>query len=316
LKKLIVKFAISFCLLSWFLWHTNRQDIWVSLQSISIFPLILALTLFFLVNLISAYKWNTFLPESPFLQLLKFEFISQYYSLILPGQVAGEAMKIYFLGKGQKNAEQIAVSVFFDRLTGIIGLLLVALGGIYLGQKELPQSLPIFIALVIIALCVLMFSVRSDSLFRLFLWCLDFGQSRFAGLTRVVGQIHRAAQAWRTYLRRLDLLVYALFLGVVFHVLRTIICAILAGGLGIILPFSDWCWVLGAVSLALFLPITVGGIGLREGAFIGLLGYLGVSSAPALALSFTVFFLTLCGAAVGAILEWIRMGHSHRTPKP
>ncbi len=316
MKKLILKFAISFILLSWFLWQTNRHDLWAALKLISPLTLLPAVALFFLSHLLSTYKWSILLPNSPFLLLLKYVFISQYYSLILPGQIAGETMKIYYLGKGQKNAEQIAVSVFFDRMTGIIGLLLVALGGIYLSRQEVPAGLTIVIPLLVVALCGVLFSVRFDSFFGLLTKGLNRSQSSFRRLTKVVEQITRALEAWRFYLRQGGLLAYSLLLALIFHFLCILICVILAGGLGIILPFPDWCWVLGMVSLLVVLPVAIGGIGVREGAFVGLLGFLGVPAAAALALSFTLFFLILCGAAVGGICEWIEIGRNHRNSKP
>ena len=103
MKKLLLKFSVSFILLGWFLWHTNPHDIWMSLNSISTLSLVLSLILFLMADLVATYKWNILLPESPFLMLLKFVFISQYYAIILPGQLAGETMKAYFMGKGTKK---------------------------------------------------------------------------------------------------------------------------------------------------------------------------------------------------------------------
>ena len=50
-------------------------------------------------------------------------------------------------------------------------------------------------------------------------------------------------------------------------------------------------------------PVSVAGIGLREGAFIGSLGFLGVSGERAIALSFGVFALMAFGAMVGWIVD-------------
>ncbi len=282
----------------------------MSFNSISFLFLFLSMTSFSLAQLVSTYKWNILLPKSHFLVLLKFVFISQYYAIILPGQLAGEMMKAYCMGKGQKNAEQIAVSVFFDRITGIIGLLLFVLGGLFLSRQQVPLNLTIFTVALLAALCGLLFSVRFDWFFSLLTRFLDRAQDRFASLTKMMGQVTQALEAWRFYLRRGDLVVYSLMLALAFQFLSTLTCAILAWGLGINLPFPDWCWVLGMVSLFVVLPIAIGGIGVREGAFVGLLGFLGVPAATALALSFTIFFLTLCGAAVGAICEWIRIGRT------
>jgi uncharacterized protein (TIRG00374 family) len=314
LKKVLLNFAISFILLGWFLWRANLHDLWASLNSISWGSLLWATGVFFSAILVSAYKWNILLPASPFLLLLRLVLISLYYSMILPGQIAGEAMKIYVMGKGQKNAEQIAVSVLFDRMTGIIGLLLFCLGGIYLSRTEVPPSLAVSIAVVVVSLGGLLFSVRFDFFFRLLNRGLNLLQNRFTRLTNLTGQIIRALTAWRFYLQHKTLVLYSLLLALVFQFLNTLTCAILAGGLGIVLPFADWCWVLGMVSIAVFAPITIGGIGLREGVFVSLLGFIGAPPAQALALSFTIFYLTLGVAAVGGICEWIRMGRGGQPP--
>jgi uncharacterized membrane protein YbhN (UPF0104 family) len=158
--------------------------------------------------------------------------------------------------------------------------------------------------------------VRFDFFFRLLTEGLNLARNKFVRLNKVVGQINRALEAWRFYLRRGDLLAESLLLALAFQFLSTLTCAILAVGVGIILPFADWCWVMGIVSLSVCLPITIGGIGLREGVFIGLLGFLRVSAVAAMALSFAIFLLTFCGAAVGGICEWHRIAHGCRTQKP
>ena len=48
------------------------------------------------------------------------------------------------------------------------------------------------------------------------------------------------------------------------------------------------------------LPLTVGGLGLREGSFILFLGPLGVSTSQAIALGLLVYFLNLAVSLLGA----------------
>jgi glycosyltransferase 2 family protein len=61
--------------------------------------------------------------------------------------------------------------------------------------------------------------------------------------------------------------------------------------------------VYAGVSLLVLLPITVAGLGLREGGYVGLLGLFGVGAADALSLSFVLFAYALCGAFVGFLVE-------------
>jgi uncharacterized membrane protein YbhN (UPF0104 family) len=60
----------------------------------------------------------------------------------------------------------------------------------------------------------------------------------------------------------------------------------------------------GALTLALFLPLTVGGLGVREGTLIGLLGMFGCSSEIAIALSLTAFSFYVMLAVVGGVLSF------------
>lgn len=58
-----------------------------------------------------------------------------------------------------------------------------------------------------------------------------------------------------------------------------------------------------SVSVLMLLPISVAGIGLREGGYVGLLALFGVSSDTSLALSFTFLGYALFGALLGGALE-------------
>ena len=73
--------------------------------------------------------------------------------------------------------------------------------------------------------------------------------------------------------------------------------------LGIILPLADWCWTVGLVSIAVLIPITFGGVGVREGTFAGVLSLQGVPIEKSIALSIAVFSISLLAAFIGGILE-------------
>jgi preprotein translocase subunit SecG len=61
--------------------------------------------------------------------------------------------------------------------------------------------------------------------------------------------------------------------------------------------------VIGLVSIILLLPVTVAGIGLREGSLVGLMGALGQDAAATLAMSLVILALSLFAAAIGLALD-------------
>jgi hypothetical protein len=65
----------------------------------------------------------------------------------------------------------------------------------------------------------------------------------------------------------------------------------------------DWSWVFALASLILLAPFSVGGIGLREGALVGLLGAIAIGRADALACSLILTSITALGALIGGIIE-------------
>ena len=91
----------------------------------------------------------------------------------------------------------------------------------------------------------------------------------------------------------------------------------IARSLGVVLPFTLFLVVVPVVFVATLLPISLGGLGVREGAFVYLLGLVGVDASSALALSLLVYCnrLLLCG--VGGLLNvtWNVRGSGGALPR-
>ncbi|MEI7996456.1 MAG: lysylphosphatidylglycerol synthase domain-containing protein, partial [Methylococcaceae bacterium] len=82
--------------------------------------------------------------------------------------------------------------------------------------------------------------------------------------------------------------------------------------LGIDLAFADWCWIIGLVSIALLLPITIAGFGVREGVFVSLLAHQGITAEKSIALSLCVFGVSFISALIGFILECMHIINKER----
>ena len=112
------------------------------------------------------------------------------------------------------------------------------------------------------------------------------------------------------YSRNPGVTVWSIAVGVVYQLLCVGMTAILAAGLGIEVTFIDLCWVFGAISVLLFLPISIGGLGVREGGFVGLLAGLGVAGDRAMALSLACLGVEVVLGLVGFGVHLSMKGHS------
>jgi uncharacterized membrane protein YbhN (UPF0104 family) len=115
-------------------------------------------------------------------------------------------------------------------------------------------------------------------------------------LSRFVDGLHRLLQH--------PLRMFVCFLlALIFHGLCTAIQIQLAHAIGFELTVAVWFLVYAGVALLLLLPVSIAGLGLREGGYVGLLGLFGVPAPQALALSLMLFAYTLFGALLGWLAE-------------
>ncbi len=278
-----------------------------SIQAISINTFMLAALTFVVAFVIASYRWYLLLPYLGFKIFLSLAFIGQFYSIVLPGQMAGDIVKAYRIGKGKVDAEHLATSVFIDKFCGLIGILCVSIIGIAIAKTEIPVE--ISTALYVLALFFLIgfFTVKVAFVYKLLIKILDQTATFSPRFGTLVLRIVRVLEAWVWYLNYPLKLFYVFIIAGIVQFICVWMNIILAADLGLNIQFSDWCWICGLVAMAVFLPFSIGGIGIREGAYVGLLSLFGVPVEKSIALSLAVFAISLLGALIGGLLELFRV---------
>lgn len=314
--RLLVKLIISGLLLAVLF---SRADPTVLVSALSSFrpsTLAFALSITLLGTVLATFRWWLLLPETRFLNLLQFSFIGQFYAFVLPGQIAGEAVKAWRISRGRKDAARVAASVTIDRVLGLLGLLLVGLVGLLLSSQPPARALILPFVLLLSALALLLIACGLPAAPRISTRLLQPFAHRSGFLAKAASAWQNFLSAWRTYLGLPMRLAASLAVAVVFQLAAVLVYRTLAENLGIVLPAHDWCWIVAITSVAVLLPVSFAGIGLREGALVGCLVALGMGNEAAIALSLGVFAMMACGAAVGGLLDLIsRPSHSATTHK-
>jgi uncharacterized protein (TIRG00374 family) len=117
-------------------------------------------------------------------------------------------------------------------------------------------------------------------------------------------QLHKLWTAVRAY-RALTAAELAQIVGLalVSYVLLVAAAQVIVVSMGLDLSWTQLGWVRSAVYLLTLVPITIGGMGVRELGFIGFLSVYGIEFQLALALGLTMTAVQLMIGLVGAILE-------------
>lgn len=304
-KSLLFKAAISSSLLLILIAFIDLSAVVERIVKLDSLFLLLALLIYLVSQFIACFKWFLLNKDIPYTTCLRFIFVGNYYSMILPGQVSGEIAKAWRLGRGKRNAELIAASVFIDRLTGLIGLLILATVGVANSDQPNLSMIegPLMFAVAI--LCLSLFIVAIPKVKLIGLRTLKIIMSSVRILERQYPKAERLIDFLHQYARTPGKLLISVCLGIVFQLILVALTLSLARALEIDVAFFDICWILGAVSILIFLPITVSGIGVREAGFVGMMGIVGITSESAFSLSLLLFSLQILGAITGGLLEFI-----------
>lgn len=283
------------------------DDVFLHLRAVSAADLGFCLGVNLAVIAIAAWKWKRLLPEVPLLRLFKMNLVSQFYVLVLWGQMSGEFLKAYWVGQSQKDVERVAASVVLDKATAFLALLLAALGGFCLSPR--PHSASAKLNLVAaVAVCVALLAVAASEAFEgFFRKVTGPWKGKVRWLDAAVGFFEKFILAWRAYSKpRLLLLLVATSL--VYQLLSGLILLRLSQSLGLGIPYAETFWILAVMACALLLPLTVAGIGVREATLAGALSVFGIAPERALAFSFALFLTQVClsltGGAVHALDAW------------
>jgi uncharacterized membrane protein YbhN (UPF0104 family) len=114
--------------------------------------------------------------------------------------------------------------------------------------------------------------------------------------------MHEWLSRFRAYLKTYQTVWTVVWVSLVFQMLTILIYFLGAQAFELEITFQSLMAVVPLVTLATLLPLSLNGIGIREGGFVILFDVLGYSAESALILSISIYILTLVLSLVGAVI--------------
>ncbi len=246
--------------------------------------------------------------------------VGLFFNFFIPGGTGGDVVKIFYLLKETPGKRSAALlSVLVDRLIGLFGLILLA-GLLIAARWQWLTSSPLTEKWVWTALAILGGSVVSIApTFVL----TGFGlvhklPARMPGRDKIA----ELALAYNLYGRAWRPSLAALVLSIIAHLgyFAVFYCAARAYQHdNVRIPtLGELCAILPIVNTIAAMPVSVGGLGVREGLFQIFLSNLHSSEgvpvstkAVAVVISSTGYFLTLIWGLIGGVLYWFYRPSEH-----
>ena len=227
--------------------------------------------------------------------LLHHALAGMFIGNFLPSTVGGDVLRVRRLAAHDNDTATAFASVVLDRLSGMLVLPVITLYALLTnaGLRELGNASLLAAALSVATLLFLGFLLLAVGHPRV--------GRRLTGTSRwqeFAGAVHLGADRLRRHRPAIAELVLTAFA----YQLAVVFAALLAAralhihevGLTAALAFVP------AVAIVQSIPVSIGGFGLREGAFVVFLHPLGVSTSHAVALGLFVYALTLIVSLAGA----------------
>jgi uncharacterized protein (TIRG00374 family) len=299
---LVVKILVSFALVTY---AVSRADLAAAaglLPDARWWPLAAMLIANFLSRLLSAYRWYRLVkpvePDLHFLPLVSVTLSSSFYGQFLPGGGV-ETLQILGLARTQSNLTTATASIFADRALGLIATtLFMAIGLVVSHRLGGPNLLP-YAVVVCVALAITMSLLVNKDL-----------RTRCARLlppgvrARLLPFINEKLGYFETFRENPDFLGESVLLAVGMQILR--IMMFYFGALALLdsPPIIVFLLAVPAILFLLVLPISVGGIGIRESILVTFFALYGLSEESALALAILVYLGNIIVASPGAWFGW------------
>jgi uncharacterized protein (TIRG00374 family) len=299
----ILRLALALGILGVLFAYIGAGEVLGQLHNLDIFYLVLFVLVTYPLIWSSCIKWKLFIPEGSEQpstnRLMRYYTISYFANLFLPSTLGGDAARSYKLGTYLKNQVDALASTFLERLTGLLAMVLIAMMVVLSGISVVPEfSIPVlFISSGVIFISWVFLSRVGANLFFKMVRGVQGRVISRVFLSRVIEKIlsvQRVLDNSRTVFWK------ALVWSFVFHVLtivNTYLGARAAGWHDV--SIVQLCVVVPLVLLVSMVPLTPGGIGVQEGAFVYLLTRIGATSPEALSVAILLRFKTLLLGVLG-----------------
>ncbi|MBT6842763.1 MAG: flippase-like domain-containing protein [Candidatus Melainabacteria bacterium] len=300
-----IKYIAGILILVLVLNNSNLTDVLDLFRSVDYLLIAANLPVFIVGIAINSYKWNLLIPSYRFSTLFTSNLIAAYYSVFLPGQVASEGLKIYRLKDHKENdLPRLTCSVFVDKLIGVIGLLIVGSVGILLSSHK-EKLMPILYAFGLTISAVLFLIFNTALIIKIFRF-LSKSLTKLQIMKKLDELLLSFENSFNEILHgQYILIIKTILLSIIFQTINIFGNFIVAKAIHIELPFVDFLWIIALISIALVLPITIGGLGIRELSFVGIFKFLALPIEAALAFSIAGYGMLIYHSSFGYLVDLI-----------
>ena len=247
----------------------------------------------------ASFRWYLLLrgsnPDVTYNRVTRLVFVSSLLGMFMPGQFGVEVLRVYGMSRTTTDVALSVSSVVVERILAMLILVLLVIFGLTFSPTVLPPQLMLAAWVALVIVITSLFCIMHDQPRRV----VDYLISA-AWLEPVRYRVNRLYRAFDWYKKQPDLIAASLLASVGATAFRIIPTILVAQALKFEIPLVYFAVFVPVIAFVVQLPISIGGLGVRETSFIYLFGLVGVTAEESFTLAFVVYALTIFSATPGA----------------
>ena len=296
--RLGLKLAVSGGLVAWALSGKNfrLERLGPILRTAEPWALVLAFLIFVASNFLGALQWGMLLRMQgihlPFREVVSLYFTGIFFNNFFVGGVGGDAVRVYEVRRSTGRGSAAFAATFLDRLLGFFTLSVFACGTVlFLPPLSVSPMMGIGLLVLLTGGLGLLLSRRASGLVE---------RLALRILPETIGE--RVSRVREGFLRgRFNLPLLALAWGISLGVqfLRVSVHYWTGKALGVHAPLSTFFAFVPLIAVAAAVPVSFGGIGVRENFGAFLFRRVGVEPTAAFSMEFLAYLVSLAAGLIG-----------------
>ncbi len=229
--------------------------------------------------------------------------VGSFFNNLLPTSIGGDIYRsIDVANKAKVSIGKSASVLVVDRFAGVISAAIYAVIALFLGFSTVGTTSYVIPVVIFLVVCIiLLFLILNPSILR-----LNKLVDRIKFLSRIREKLKEVYHTFLSFkkfklaLFEALLCSFALQIGVIANYYLT------SKALGIELSFASFIFIVPIVSTIAMLPISIGGIGIRENSLVFLMVALGAANDRATVCSLLLFAMLIVLGIIGGIVYVVR----------
>jgi len=292
-----LRLGISAILLLVLLLYVDLAESWRVVREADIALVIASFIVLLGLRFLSAYRWFVLLKGKnavvTYRTIVRLNFIGVFCGTFMPGGT--ELAGIFMLAKLTSDLALTVSSLLVERVLALTALLVLVLLGLLIAPPGLPSILGYGAGMGLMVLALGILASLHPRVRRVINHLLSHGW-----IAPIGRRVNKLFVRLDTYANERSLMVYSLGLAFCMQLLRVACTIVVAWALGVHLPIATFVAIVPIIFLIVLLPISVGGLGVRETAFVSTFALVGVSAESAFTLSLLLYLISMLTTLPGA----------------